>query len=400
MTWRNRLKPASFRGVPFKTESHEASGGHRNVTHEFPLKDKPYVENMGRKAEAFTVSAYVFGDNYFDQRDALLAALRVGDAAELVHPYLGTLKVHCNDWSLSETTDEGRMARFSINFIEAGEVEFPSATNDVVTLAFNAADTAKTLAIADFEDSFSTDALADFAVTDAVGKATDAANDILAIAKTVNDLAVGELGFVTEINDFIGDVTTLVQTPATLATRVFSMVEGLTAIASSPLVGIRKLAGLFEFGSDDDEISTATLTRQRQAANRTALNSLVQRAAVIEAARNAPSADYETVQDAVDVRDVIADKLDVIMEDATTSDDVFRSVQALRTQVVRSVPPDPVSLPNLVTVTPVVTQPALVLAYEIYEDASREEEIVMRNKVRHPGFVPGAEPLQVLTDAA
>jgi hypothetical protein len=34
-----------------------------------------------------------------------------------------------------------------------------------------------------------------------------------------------------------------------------------------------------------------------------------------------------------------------------------------------------------------VAQPSLVITYDMYEDLSREPEIVARNKIRHPGFV-------------
>jgi prophage DNA circulation protein len=51
-----------------------------------------------------------------------------------------------------------------------------------------------------------------------------------------------------------------------------------------------------------------------------------------------------------------------------------------------------------------VTQPALVLAQRLYGDPAsveaRAAEIVARNKVRHPGFVPGGVALQVLSAEA
>jgi prophage DNA circulation protein len=50
-------------------------------------------------------------------------------------------------------------------------------------------------------------------------------------------------------------------------------------------------------------------------------------------------------------------------------------------------------------VQPQATQPALVLAYSLYEDASRDADIIARNNVRHPGFVPGGRTLEVLADA-
>jgi len=42
--------------------------------------------------------------------------------------------------------------------------------------------------------------------------------------------------------------------------------------------------------------------------------------------------------------------------------------------------------------------PAIVLAYRLYGDAERADEIVARNRVRHPGFVPGGQPLEVLSN--
>jgi prophage DNA circulation protein len=47
-------------------------------------------------------------------------------------------------------------------------------------------------------------------------------------------------------------------------------------------------------------------------------------------------------------------------------------------------------------VTPAEPLPALVLAYDLYEDVARDGEITARNKIRHPGFVP-AEKLKVLS---
>lgn len=49
---------------------------------------------------------------------------------------------------------------------------------------------------------------------------------------------------------------------------------------------------------------------------------------------------------------------------------------------------------RLVTVTPEQPLPALVLAYRRFADATRAGEIVQRNRVRHPGFVP-PQPLQI-----
>jgi prophage DNA circulation protein len=53
--WRDVLlsQPASFRGVIFHVETGGKSSGRRTVTHEYPKRDDPYAEDMGRVARHF-----------------------------------------------------------------------------------------------------------------------------------------------------------------------------------------------------------------------------------------------------------------------------------------------------------------------------------------------------------
>ena len=51
---------------------------------------------------------------------------------------------------------------------------------------------------------------------------------------------------------------------------------------------------------------------------------------------------------------------------------------------------------RLIDYTPEEIMPALVLAYDYYGDAARDTEIVERNGIRRPAFVP-AKPLKLLS---
>ncbi|EPY2517038.1 DNA circularization N-terminal domain-containing protein [Escherichia coli] len=70
--WRDRLQDASFRGVPFKVEEESAGTGRRVETHEYPNRDKPYTEDLGKITFRPSITAYVVGDDCFDQRDRLI----------------------------------------------------------------------------------------------------------------------------------------------------------------------------------------------------------------------------------------------------------------------------------------------------------------------------------------
>lgn len=396
--WKQRLRPASFAGVPFKVKSHEATGGRRVVTHEFPLKDKPFTEDLGHKATGFTVSAYVLGAAYFDDRDALLTALDQPGSAQLVHPYLGNLSVVCTGWSLSETTDEGRVARFALTFIESGEADFPSDIDDQIAASSVAAEIAQEASATDFADMFSVDGLSDFFTGDATAWLTSAANGLGDISKAVNNELSGGVGFLNTIENFTGSLGTLIRAPLNLANQFFGLVSGVTSLFDSPLSATQALFGMFNFGNDAPTVPQTTTTRIRQQTNRDAIFALTQRAVIIQAANLAPAATYPTLDVAEQTRDTIADGLDAQMENPLTPDPVFTALQDLRTAVVDGVPPPSVALPNLTTYTPQITMPSLVIAYALYQNAGRELEIVQRNKVRNPGFVPGGESLSVLTN--
>jgi hypothetical protein len=184
-----------------------------------------------------------------------------------------------------------------------------------------------------------------------------------------------------------------------LAGNLFSLFEDVTSIFSDDRAALRGISSMRGFGSNAVPFPVTTSTRQRQQSNRDAITGLVNQAVLIQSSRIAPGANYETLQDAQFVRNDLADGLDDVMEDPTTADDVYSSFQDLRTVVVKGVPPDSLALPNIVTITPTVTAPSLVLAYDLYEDATRADAIVTRNDLPYSGFVPAAEPLLVLSNA-
>jgi prophage DNA circulation protein len=54
-------------------------------------------------------------------------------------------------------------------------------------------------------------------------------------------------------------------------------------------------------------------------------------------------------------------------------------------------------LPQTSTLTLQETQPSLAVAYRLYGDAKRSDDIIARNGVRNPSFLPTGTPLKVLT---
>ncbi len=142
--WRQQLQRASFRGVPFFVRSADTEEGRRGVLHEYPLREDPYVEDLGRKAGEFSLDAFVIGDDYFKARDALRAALREPGPGELVHPTLGRMQVSlvASFRFVESLVDEGGIARFSLRFTESQPAIQPTVETDTAAVVDGAADLA------------------------------------------------------------------------------------------------------------------------------------------------------------------------------------------------------------------------------------------------------------------
>ncbi|RPD91909.1 hypothetical protein EGN69_15685 [Pseudomonas monteilii] len=125
-TWRDELHPASFRGVPFHVDSDSMPVGRRTQVHEYPQRDKPLVEDLGRITREIKLAAFVIGEDFLIKRDALLNALDKPGAGELIHPWYGRLMVTATGCSVGHERREGGMARFDLVFVEDGEKGFPA----------------------------------------------------------------------------------------------------------------------------------------------------------------------------------------------------------------------------------------------------------------------------------
>ena len=133
MAWQDGLLPASFRGIPFFIDSHDAVGGRSAVNHEPPDRESSFAEDMGKMHDGYKITGHLIGDNYFFIRDALIRAMEEKDPGILIHPYLGLIDVQPGKYKFTEDTTEGRICRFDLNFSEAGDPNIVFAIIDIVS---------------------------------------------------------------------------------------------------------------------------------------------------------------------------------------------------------------------------------------------------------------------------
>lgn len=128
--WRDALQPASFGGAPFRVEVDSQAGGRNLANHQFPHRDVPWAEDMGRKGRRWPVAAYVIGPDYRSARDALIAACEREGPQTLVHPSLGQVQAACENYVATERREQGGYCVFELSFLEAGSQPGAAVTAD------------------------------------------------------------------------------------------------------------------------------------------------------------------------------------------------------------------------------------------------------------------------------
>jgi len=401
--WLERFRQGSFRGVEFKTDSHERSGGRRKVNHEFPQRDQGRSEDLGKITPSFSLDLLVIGDDYFDQRDALLDALEEVGPGVLVHPYLGTISVQVGTFSMRETVTEGRMARFSVEFSEAGEILFPDSSADTLQNALAFADSTIDEAKGFFETVFDTVNAAANVIDSASESIRDGMDFLEDAVKQFTD-PISNLS--NAISNLKADSAALARLPGELADRIADVFNTLIEEFTDDPRTARLVLGTF-VGFGVDEVIGTTVGANRTNVNGNALQNIYKQIAVSNESKAVVETQFISTNEAVEVRDSIAFNLDDLLDNEPlqqvdenvfvakpVGDDLYQAMKDLQSIVVKALPPG--DLADVKEVTFKRSLPVLVIAYELFQDVEKEQEIIDQNGIRHPGFAPENDPIEVI----
>jgi len=397
----DQLQEASFRGVPFYVEPESGGApiavGRRKMVHEYPQRDKPYVEDLGRATRELRITGFVIGLDYIQQASNLIAALEEEGEGTLVHPWLGSMEVSVKD--LAQVLYSAKLGKATIDFsfIEAGELEFPDAEDSTPAQSRIAADGINAAVGAQFGSNFNIVGFPNFV---SLG-ATAQLGSVFALMGSAAASPLAVLGYASGAAGAFGAAVGLMSNPLALGSYMLSFF-GVQGVISSSM-NLLGLARAFIDLAASPVLAApfvpapgvyVTPARVQYTENIAQINALTRQALLTQAVGISSEIQTVVYDDAVSVRLALTAALDT--ESQTAPDDVYLALQAARSAVWRDLTDRARDSARLVTITPPDTVPAIVLAYDRYEDAGRDLEIVARNRLRHPGFVPPV-PLQVLT---
>lgn len=397
MANKSNLRPASFRNIHFKIKRATTRIGRRVITHEFPFKDIPYTEDLGRGAREYTLEAHVIGEGHEDTRDQLIQAIEGNkEPGILMHPIFGAVLVSPGPIEHVFDNEEGNIEYFNLTFLEAGENKYPSQIVDtggqVETAGLFLLDVLK----AGFDETFTMKRLPGFVTSSAQETNTNLVTQLQKSSEVAPAIPEIKAAFNAAVSNL--SVGSLLAVPWEYSTSVQSAIDQIQRLFSNPADGFLAYQKLSLFGDDFLPIPETSPNRRIEKRNRDQQVALVKRQALIGMAVTASQMTFPSYDDAVAIRDLLARKLDAELDivGKTDDDESFGALADLKAAMILDITKRAANLARIKNIFPAEPMPALVMAYEIYGSIDQAEEIRIRNKVRNPNFMPAGRAVQVL----
>lgn len=403
MNWRDRLLPASFRGVGFWIDQAKTPVGRKGQLHEYPQRDLPFFEDLGQQARTHDLTAFIVGADCLEQRDKLLKALEAG-SGELVHPWLGRVQVKVGECDMTHTRQDGGLVTFALRFYPDQPLPFPTATVSTQKVLLSKADTLLGSAVARFEQAMTLIKAARIGIANLRNSLTgvyevikEQLKPLIEQYKQITELvkAVKELPkeVAAEFKGLLGDIKEL---------KAFAKegYRGVIADVSQQLEAIRK--------ADAPKITTGKDTT----AAAQAMADLVQDTLIVKVAQwvasmpvatkplklpSTPSLSQQSQQQISrqevpatdDVQALQKDLVDALQRAKNKAGPAhYQAISDVQDALVAHLKAVASSGVRLVTQSFQESMPALVVAYRQFADATRVTEVIQRNAGTNPLFLP------------
>lgn len=442
LSWLSQLLQASFRGIPFVVEQSNFTTGNKTVLHEYPYADNPKPERLGRANQLISFTGFLVGDDCYLKRDLLAAAATAQGTGILIHPSLTFIpSAVLLSATFTERAQRGRVVECQLNFVAVDDIPLLAAfslipfggTPELVAAAVTTMVAASSAAFVTLMNPASlviglvettTNTLSGFASrllsTDPAmifnslngmqalttpaftlsryiaGNVDTSANTVLAgIDRTLAPAALIAAATdamldntVTARAGYIASVTAATAAainPPAYLTAIYALTEAFRAVVNEPSDQIRLLSQLASFPSPatplDDTATTSITDTTASACRKAILQSLALAASEYQA---------DDAQEVNDILNLIVPFFDAEILYAADANDIatYNALIALRAAVVNDLQTRGSQLPSLITITETTNLPSVAVAYKLYQDATRDSDVVQRVDPIHPLFMP------------
>lgn len=422
MSYRDRLQTGSFRNVPFFIEAHTLDGGRRAVLHEFPERDDPYTEDLGRRGRSYAIDCHIIGEDYFGHRDALIRALERSGPGVLIHPYLGRKDVQVTNFSLTESITEGRICKFSITFLERGRILNPFGFFSSVFAVFDQVNQVIADVRSDFETLVEFASFPSFVVdsfTSIAFETVDMFNEAIGIVPATLSELTGVQDQIFDMGNQITDIFSTASTDDTVPGQIFDAFtdtqQDMTTITPNHSEKQQILDYVIANNTTDQFLTDTTPSRAQEKQNTETFFRAIESVAIVQKITwltqsvtrpfdlsipemvNLKNDDVFSITDLQTKRDEIVDLMDrhLLNYPDVQSRQSLLSLQAKFISAIDDAQ-NSLKIKKKFNFTTNKTYPALALIYDKTEQIKFEDDFVARNKIRHPAHVSGGEDYEVI----
>jgi prophage DNA circulation protein len=404
------LRDASFRGVSFFVENDDEDYARRIVTHEYANRNVSDHEDMGERYQAFNVNGYITGPDAIEHKDALALACRLEGPALLILPALEPFMAVCLSVKVSRSKDKQGYFTVTMTFRadEDSEEETPFVTGEFEGLILASAE----IVVAALQAASTV-----FVVKDVLQYVTDDATYRVKV-------------FATEVADFIEQATfdfdqTNVE-GVNLAVRMSAGAPTLCAQPSTLIAGINQLLKALVYAAPAEEVlkdlrsfmvfdaatptpvartsvpeddgtgnfipvwrdGKTSVSEQQNLVNANFFNGVIRKLGAVFYGLALSRTTFSTRAEAITVRADVVEVFGREISDAQNDETLYLALTDARDHIVKYISQSMINTVPVIEISAPSPMPAIYWAYRLYDDPNRADELVTRNAVVDPAYIP------------
>lgn len=360
------------------------TSGNRTVNYSFPYQDGEYVENLGRTAKQFNISAYVDVSISFLDSNTLEKILSSGQLLNIQLPlpingkrFFESLELG-GAYTINRSLQTAGVFEVSIPLIETvGRPKYVQTASKGLFSRLSAKIFRGNEEV--FQNSFNAIGKGREVFNQTVNQTREVAIGIRRASQTLNSRADGVNALITSINEVIDNTETLVRTPATLSRNLSNIFQNLanTYENAEDLFDVCQNLGGFTLDTGASNNSNA---KQQEVANANAFEKVVLANALALQYQASVNINYESQQELAKTIKELEERFNNLPTNIKANFDLYNSIQEARLFASQFFSDLNVSLP-LLTTKQINKQPITLLSYSLYGNLNNTSLLQSLNNI-------------------
>lgn len=404
MSWREQLKPASFKSIPFYTESIQLDFGRTikidkpgsassglSLKKETEAKEGAVIKDLGSREYEIMVKAYFLGEDYLDNRDAFEKAFIEGGTQVLILPLEAPMKVIPSRARRRWSSDSGGVEYIECSFYLATKEPRERIVIDTFYVVKEKAAAVEETTTENFVASYSQEGAAPFVEASALATAEEFSETLNASKGFGSPTDVFE-DWVEKLDLFTLNLAEIIRTPERLVGDVMELVEGISTAYTTIESAINSTINLFEtFEFSSLLPSFLSEDRKQENRNNNLLVASFKSASLSQMVQLSTRQLFASKDEALDRLNLLLGFIDDTIATAgeqTDLDFLHTPLSNLRASLVEDMTIRSAQLPSVLELGLPSSRSVLSIAYDLYGNLDREADLVERNKIQNPNASP------------